>query len=128
MLTGFPDGPCWQYSIATKKPIGPFPSINDFHDFLLDPSRAFGDSREKVLAIAEKLYPKNYRICFTHGDLRPHNLLVENGRVRDCRLGDSRVVSRFYRLESNKRISGQNIPVSGPNIPKIQYPGFAVGK
>jgi hypothetical protein len=60
-VTGFPDGPCWQYSIATKKAHrGPFPRINDFHDFLLDPSRAFGDGREKVLAVAEKLYPKNY--------------------------------------------------------------------
>jgi len=76
-VTGYPDGPCWQYSIATKKPIA---SINDFHNFLFDPSRAFGDSREKVLAVAEKLYPNNYRICFTHGDLRPHNL-VENGRL-----------------------------------------------
>ena len=39
-VTGFPDGPCWQYSLATRKPIGPFPSINAFHDFILDPDRA----------------------------------------------------------------------------------------
>jgi aminoglycoside phosphotransferase len=80
-VTGFPDGPCWQYSLATRKPIGPFPSINAFHDFILDPDRAWGDSSEAVLTVSKKLYTRNYQIRFTHGDLRPPNILVENGRL-----------------------------------------------
>lgn len=58
---------------------GPYDTETDFNDFLLaqlDPLTA--DIQRETIAACLKA---NHELRFTHADLGPHNILVENGRI-----------------------------------------------
>lgn len=75
--------------------IGPFTDTDKFHDFLLAPASAHSfDSAEeylKSLMLANEIRSYPYRLTFSHGDLKAHNILIdEDGRL-----------SGFYDLKSS---------------------------
>ncbi|PYH75178.1 aminoglycoside phosphotransferase family protein [Aspergillus vadensis CBS 113365] len=66
--------------------MGPFTDQIQFFEYLISPASSHGfDSRfefENALALAKKLSQHKYRITFTHGDFKAHNILVDdNGHL-----------------------------------------------
>lgn len=61
-------------------PRGPWPSIQDFHAYLIQAARLSppADVAVKVWDTIEEAHNQSHRICFTHGDLGAHNVLVNN--------------------------------------------------
>lgn len=79
-ISNFIGGGSLQHRIASSAPIGPFSTVKELHDLIL--SHVWGDHRNQVLETANRIsYSKCHRVCFTHGDLRPWNVLVHNGRL-----------------------------------------------
>lgn len=79
-ISNFLGGPCKVDRIASSGPIGPFSTVEEAHELIL--SHVVGDERDQVLETARRRsYSKRHRICFTHGDLRPWNVLVKDGRL-----------------------------------------------
>ena len=64
---------------------GPFESEPEFNEFLLRPSWSGGFPSEiaynDALNRAKLMEKLSHRIVFTHGDLKPHNILVKGGRI-----------------------------------------------
>ncbi|CRG88899.1 hypothetical protein PISL3812_05934 [Talaromyces islandicus] len=64
---------------------GPFDSEKELNEYLIKPAWAGGFSSEAeysdTLDRAKKIENLPHRILFTHGDLKHHNILVQNGRV-----------------------------------------------
>lgn len=62
--------------------MGPFTDPDEFHDFLLAPASAHGfDSMEeysKTLKLANELRNYHHRLTFSHGDLKAHNILIDD--------------------------------------------------
>ncbi|CAL1715436.1 unnamed protein product [Somion occarium] len=81
--------PSLQRRMSMDRPIGPFDDISAFHHYLMtlcpeDQGTPPYDEFRRLAPI--KSFNKPHRLCFTHGDLVPHNLLMENGRL--CGLVD----------------------------------------
>lgn len=73
-----------QRRMSMDIPIGPFDNIAAFHHYLMtlcpeDQGSPPYDEFRRLAPI--KSFNKPHRLCFTHGDLVPHNLLMENGRL-----------------------------------------------
>ncbi|KAJ6114899.1 hypothetical protein N7486_000677 [Penicillium sp. IBT 16267x] len=64
---------------------GPFESEGDFNEYLIRPSWFAGFSSESAyndaLGVAKDMNNMSHRIVFTHGDLKPHNILVRGGQI-----------------------------------------------
>ncbi|KAJ6618692.1 hypothetical protein B0H10DRAFT_2217429 [Mycena sp. CBHHK59/15] len=60
--------------------IGPFPDVHYFHQHLFSILHAKSDI-PALRVLAQKSHNKTHRLCFTHGDLNPTNILILNGRV-----------------------------------------------
>lgn len=62
--------------------MGPFKNETEFHQFLFAPASMHGfESREdydNALSRARKLQEKSHRLVFTHGDLKSHNILIDD--------------------------------------------------
>ncbi|KAF8066471.1 hypothetical protein FPV67DRAFT_1417590 [Lyophyllum atratum] len=73
-ICGFLGGSLDSYRISFNGSAGPFESQEVFHAqpfCTLPPS-----SDPAIRALASSIRQKNYRICLTHGDLSPNNILV----------------------------------------------------
>lgn len=65
--------------------VGPYESEQEFNEYLIGASWAGGfpaeaeyqDARNR----AEKIQPTPHPVVFTHGDPKPHNILVDKGRI-----------------------------------------------
>ena len=61
--------------------IGPFKTEQELHKYLLAPASSHGfESKEKyeeAFTLAKQLDHNSHRIVFTHGDFKPHNVLVD---------------------------------------------------
>ncbi|KZT25375.1 hypothetical protein NEOLEDRAFT_358827 [Neolentinus lepideus HHB14362 ss-1] len=77
-VSSFTDLESMQWRIDTSDPIGPFVNKDDLHEHIL--SCAMDRASVEPVAL-QKSYSKPHRICFTHGDLTPYNVLVSNGRL-----------------------------------------------
>ena len=64
---------------------GPFESEEEFNEYLIRPSWSGGFSSDteyaKALSVAKRMQNITHSIVFTHGDLKPHNILVSEGRI-----------------------------------------------
>ncbi|KIJ92612.1 hypothetical protein K443DRAFT_13463 [Laccaria amethystina LaAM-08-1] len=76
-IPNFLCGACKVDRIASSAPIS---TVEEAHELTL--SYVAGDERDRVIETARRRsYSKRHRICFTHGDLRPRNVLVQAGRL-----------------------------------------------
>lgn len=82
-VSGFLGGPLLSYRIDSNNRVGPFANPAEFHAqeyctaFPNYPPQT--DERTRCL-IAERP-SKQYRICLTHGDILPHNILADKNYV-----------------------------------------------
>ncbi|KAL1731087.1 kinase-like domain-containing protein [Schizophyllum commune] len=76
-VCGFIGGPFYSYRIKHDEPIGPFASQDEFHAQWYNtlPEQANPGLR----AVAARLRSdRRYRMYFTHGDISPNNILVDD--------------------------------------------------
>ena len=76
-VCGFLGGPFYSYRILHEEAIGPFASQEEFHAqwFNTLPEQA----NPEIRALAGRLRSqKRYRLCLTHGDISPNNILVDD--------------------------------------------------
>jgi hypothetical protein len=78
-VSDFLGGSSWQYRISACQRVGPFDNKDQLHDFLF--TRVWCDNKDEIIARSQKSFKKPHRICFTHGELRPSNMLMLNGRL-----------------------------------------------
>ncbi|KAF8338115.1 kinase-like domain-containing protein [Cantharellus anzutake] len=71
-------GPCLSYRVSTH-PFGPFSSIREFHNrfYKIVP----GEHQDRLRALAEASHSRPHRLCFTHGDISPANVLVSGNQL-----------------------------------------------
>ncbi|TDL19448.1 kinase-like protein [Rickenella mellea] len=61
-------------------PIGPFATEGDFYQYIYE--HAWATERERLEHIAQKVHSTPYKLCLTHNDLAPHNILLDgNNRL-----------------------------------------------
>lgn len=72
-VCGFTGGQFYTYRFDFDYPVGPFESLEEFYICCPVPARA----PPEILSLATRIRTKPYRLCFTHGDLAPHNILVD---------------------------------------------------
>jgi serine/threonine protein kinase len=64
---------------------GPFESEEEFNEYLIQPSWSGGFPSKvaytNALNIAKDMGKMSHRIVFTHGDLKPHNILIKEGHI-----------------------------------------------
>ncbi|RHZ49664.1 hypothetical protein CDV55_101169 [Aspergillus turcosus] len=64
---------------------GPFETEQEFNEYLLRPAWSGGFQSEAeykhALDRAKKMQEMSHRIVFTHGDLKHHNIMVQDGRI-----------------------------------------------
>jgi aminoglycoside phosphotransferase (APT) family kinase protein len=78
----FDGGPCWAKRITEGSTCGPFTSVVHLHEFLVAGVTANPLERQRLRLMAEqKSHSRPHRVCFTHNDLDPSNLLVMNRRL-----------------------------------------------
>ena len=56
--------------------IGPFATGPDFYRFLYE--RVYLQERSRLEQFAHEVHNTSYRICLSHNDLNPHNILIDN--------------------------------------------------
>ena len=87
-VCGFDGGPvhCERISMGSN-PCGPWESVAAFHEKLMERTLGlnirpgYGDP-EVVHDVIKRAHARTHRICLTHGDLGPHNILVdENWKI-----------------------------------------------
>ncbi|KAM5544159.1 hypothetical protein V8D89_002208 [Ganoderma adspersum] len=78
-VCGFTGTPFMSYRIDHSGCVGPFSSSDEFHSQYCCtlPPQADPDIR----ALAKRVREKPYRVCFTHGDISPSNILVDEDYV-----------------------------------------------
>lgn len=74
-VCGYMGTPFISYRISHDIPMGPFASLEEFHSQFFCTLPPCAD--EQLRAPATRMHQKPYRICFTHGDLSPNNILVD---------------------------------------------------
>ena len=58
--------------------IGPFATEADFYRFLYE--HVYLQERSRLEQFAHEVHNTSYRICLSHNDLNPHNILIDNNR------------------------------------------------
>jgi thiamine kinase-like enzyme len=65
-----------------NKPFGPFETVDQFHEFIgVNYLRQHIDEYPAFQSAFEKCAERAYSTKFSHGDLAPHNITVEDGKV-----------------------------------------------
>lgn len=82
-VCGFGGGPIYCERLAMDAPaVGPFENIDVFHHSLLaraGPLRIPDDEDAKVVHETIKMaHERPHRLCLTHNDLAPHNILIDD--------------------------------------------------
>jgi aminoglycoside phosphotransferase (APT) family kinase protein len=90
-----------------NKPFASFETVDQFHEFTgVNYLRQHIDQYSAFQSAFEKCAQRTYSIKFSHGDLAPHNIMVQDGKVLYYRLGMRRMVSKVlgvYKLLSQQR-------------------------
>lgn len=79
-VSGFLGGPLLAYRIDMYRRVGPFNSPAEFHaqEFCtVYPECSKSKWNERVERLVKERPTKEYRICLTHGDILPHNILAD---------------------------------------------------
>ena len=75
-ICGLLGGDFLSYRIAYPSRVGPFESQDIFHGKMFCTLRP--SANPAIVALAQSVRRKRYRMCFTHGDLSPDNILVDD--------------------------------------------------
>ncbi|KAH9855966.1 hypothetical protein C2E23DRAFT_882720 [Lenzites betulinus] len=79
---GFDQGPIYCQRMAFgAPPLGPFADVHSFHRFLLTRARMNIPPEANTELIQETIkrdHSRSRRLCLTHNDLGPHNILVDD--------------------------------------------------
>ncbi|THH30615.1 hypothetical protein EUX98_g3587 [Antrodiella citrinella] len=75
-VCGFTGGPFNSYRIKHDTLVGPFTSQDEFHAQHYNTLPEEADA--EIRTLSARLRQKRYRLCFTHGDISPHNILVDD--------------------------------------------------
>lgn len=81
-VCGFDQGPIYCQRMAFgAPPLGPFGDTQSFHEFLLSRARTLDipaeENAELVHETIKRAHSRSHRLCLTHNDLGPHNILVD---------------------------------------------------
>lgn len=71
--------PCLDGRVAGNRTFGPFRTVAEFHDHLIDVSK-FYMAEDDLQRIRSQMSDK-YRIVFTHGDLAPRNIFLKGDKI-----------------------------------------------
>ncbi|KAI0362390.1 kinase-like protein [Trametes cingulata] len=81
-VCGSDGGPIYCARLAFGSPsLGPFASVDDFHRFLINRAGSLNIPDDEVHMVKETIahaHSRPHRICLTHNDLGPHNILVDD--------------------------------------------------
>lgn len=84
-ISGFMGVGVYSHRIESCETFGPYSSQDEFHaQYFCQPWEPYDDTLRAALA---KRTNTKYRICFTHGDITPKNILVDDD-LRPCALID----------------------------------------
>ncbi|KAH9901568.1 kinase-like protein [Cubamyces lactineus] len=80
-VCGFDQGPirCERLAMGAP-PLGPFESVEAFHQFLLDRAGTLNipeQEADEAQAVIKRAHSRSHRICLTHNDLGPHNVIID---------------------------------------------------
>ncbi|KAF8157142.1 kinase-like domain-containing protein [Crassisporium funariophilum] len=84
-ISGFMGTGVLSYIIEHPRTVGPFASQDEFHAHRF--SQPWESDDDALRAALEKRANRRYKICFTHGDITPQNILVDE-KLRPCALVD----------------------------------------
>ncbi|KAJ5436987.1 hypothetical protein N7445_007872 [Penicillium cf. griseofulvum] len=73
-------GPVTDHSLSTSIDKGPFDSEQDFNTALINAYQKNAPKRH-IRSFLSGMLPQSHRILFTHGDIRPQNVMVKDGNV-----------------------------------------------
>jgi len=79
MVSGFLGTPSQQWRLLHSGPVGPFSDTLALYDYIL--GNLLPEDSKRIGAIAAKSHDRPHRICFTHGDINPTNILVANNKL-----------------------------------------------
>jgi aminoglycoside phosphotransferase (APT) family kinase protein len=86
-ISGFMGSKCRSYRYSHNEEFGPFADQDEFHRALYNRIPPQEHDNLRSLIEIREAHSKRHRICFTHGDMSPSNLLVDE-RNRLCGLVD----------------------------------------
>jgi aminoglycoside phosphotransferase (APT) family kinase protein len=75
----FGGGPCKSHRVRADETFGPFDSIRDLHDYLY--TSVPKKHQDRLHVLAEASHSRPHKICFTHGDIAPSNILISGNRL-----------------------------------------------
>ncbi|KAI0787361.1 hypothetical protein C8Q74DRAFT_1251226 [Fomes fomentarius] len=75
-VCGFTGGPLHSYRIKHDQMVGPFASQDEFHAQWYNTLPEEADA--EIRTLSARLRQQRYRLCLTHGDISPNNILVDN--------------------------------------------------
>ena len=78
-----------------SSPFPPFESIDEFHSHIGHDAILKIDKHRKAWLRFQAMRNRQYCTKFTHSDIAPRNILVNNGKISYHRLGDGWMVSRI---------------------------------
>ncbi|KAJ5563650.1 hypothetical protein N7535_008814, partial [Penicillium sp. DV-2018c] len=74
------NGPVTDHSLSTSPDKGPFKSERDFNTALLNTYQKRAPKRH-IKSFLDGMLSQSHEIVFTHGDLRPQNIMIKEGSV-----------------------------------------------
>ncbi|CAA7263959.1 unnamed protein product [Cyclocybe aegerita] len=77
-ISALENAPCLDGRVAGRRTFGPFKTVAEFHDHLLEVSKYYD---ERNLGTIRSQMSDDCRIVFTHGDLAARNIFVKGDKV-----------------------------------------------
>jgi hypothetical protein len=80
VISGVTGGPLFSIRRDADEFIGPFSDVREFHRYLTS-LVCFPSRMPRLMKLADPVYKKQQRICFTHADIHGGNVIVRDDRL-----------------------------------------------